>query len=322
MKAIRPTEVGGPEVMELREIPDEAPGRGEVRVRVEACGVNYIDVYHRSGQYALPMPVKLGQEGAGIVEQVGLDVRGVEAGDRVAWAGCAGSYATHVVVPADKVVPLPEGIDARLAAAVMLQGMTAHYLVRSTFPLAEGHTCLVHAAAGGVGLLLIQLAKRAGARVIGTVSTEAKAELARGAGADHVIRYTAEDFEAEARRLTGGRGVDVVYDSVGRETFEKSLGALARRGMLVLFGQSSGRVPPVDLQILNAKGSLYATRPSLGHYVATREELLGRASEVLGRVGRGELSVRIGATFPLADAAAAHRALEGRGTTGKVLLIP
>jgi NADPH2:quinone reductase len=316
------TEVGGPEVMELREMPDEAPGPREARVRIEACGVNYIDVYHRSGQYPMPLPVKLGAEGAGVVEAVGPEVTAVKVGDRVAWAAVPGSYATAVIASEDKLVPLPEGIDTRTAAAAMLQGMTAHYLAKSTFPLRAGHTCLIHAAAGGVGLLLIQIAKRAGAKVIGTVSTEAKAELALGAGADHVIRYTTQDFEPETKRLTGGRGVDVVYDSVGRETFDESLNCLAPRGMMVLFGQSSGRVPPVDLQVLSAKGSLYATRPTLATYAATRDELLARAGEVLSWVRAGELRVRIGATFPLKDAPQAHRALEGRATTGKVLLIP
>ena len=322
MKAIRSTEVGGPEVMHLCEIADEAPGRGEVRVRVEACGVNFIDVYHRTGQYPAALPLKLGLEGAGVVEQVGPEVGLVAAGDRVAWASAAGSYATHVLVPANRLVLLPTGVDAQKGAAAMLQGMTAHYLSRSTFPLRSGHTCLIHAAAGGVGLLLVQMAKRLGARVIGTVSTGAKVEPAKRAGADHLILYSKEDFDTEVERLTDGRGVDVVYDSVGKNTFEQSLACLAPRGMLVLFGQSSGRVPPLNLQVLSAKGSLYVTRPTLAHYTATRDELTERAGDVLRWIEKGELDVRIGATFPLSEAAAAHRALEARATSGKVLLIP
>jgi NADPH2:quinone reductase len=267
-------------------------------------------------------------EAAGVVEKIGAGVGDLRPGDRVAWTdrtgggGVGGSYATHVAVPAARAVKLPEGVDARLAAALMLQGMTAHYLTRSTVALRAGHTCLVHAAAGGVGLLLCQMAKMAGARVIGTVSTEEKAALAREAGADDVILYMQQDFEAETRRLTGGRGVDVVYDSVGKTTFDKSLASLAPRGMMALFGASSGPVAPFDPQLLNMKGSLFLTRPSLGHYVANREELIARASDVLSWVASGQLKVRIGATFPLRDAAAAHRALEGRATTGKVLLLP
>ncbi|WP_437941918.1 quinone oxidoreductase family protein [Sorangium sp. So ce341] len=322
MLAIRPKAAGGPEVMTLEEHPTPTPGPGEAVVRVEAAGVNFIDIYQRSGQYKIEPPIPLGLEGAGRVEAVGPAVTGVREGDEVAWAGGPGSYATHVRIPVAKLVPVPAGVGAKRAAAAMLQGMTAHYLVRSTFALGPGHTCLVHAAAGGMGLLLCQMAKRLGARVIGTVSTEEKARLAREAGADEVILYTQADVEAEARRLTGGAGVDVVYDGVGRDTFEKSLGALRPRGMLVLFGQSSGPVPAFDPQILSQKGSLFLTRPTLGHHTATREELLQRAEDVLGAIARGELTISVGATYPLAEAAEAHRALAGRATTGKVLLVP
>lgn len=322
MLAIRPKVAGGPEVMQLEEHPTPSPGPGEALVRIEAAGVNFIDIYQRSGQYKLDPPIPLGLEGSGRVEAVGPSVTEVREGDEVAWAGAPGSYATHVRIPVAKLVPVPAGVGAKRAAAAMLQGITAQYLVRSTFPLGPGHTCLVHAAAGGVGLLLCQMAKRLGARVIGTVSNEEKARLARGAGADEVILYTQADFEAEARRLTGGAGVDVVYDGVGRDTFAKSLGALRPRGMMVLFGQSSGPVSSFDPQILNQKGSLYLTRPSLAHYTATREELLQRAADVLGAIARGELTISIGATYPLAEAAEAHRALAGRATTGKVLLVP
>ncbi|WP_437682537.1 quinone oxidoreductase family protein [Sorangium sp. So ce131] len=322
MLAIRPKSAGGPEVMTLEEHPTPAPGPGEALVRVEAAGVNFIDIYQRSGQYKLDLPIPLGLEGAGRVEAVGPGVAEVREGDVVAWTGIPGSYATHVRTPVAKLVPVPEGVSAKVAAAAMLQGLTAQYLVRSTFPLGPGHTCLIHAAAGGVGLLLCQMAKRLGARVLGTVSTEEKARLAREAGADEVIQYTQADFEAEARRLTGGAGVHVVYDGVGKDTFEKSLGALRLRGTLVLFGQASGAVPALDPQILSQKGSLYLTRPSLMHYTATREELLERSADVLGAIARGELNVSIGATYPLAEAAEAHRALNGRRTTGKVLLLP
>ncbi|AUX42775.1 quinone oxidoreductase [Sorangium cellulosum] len=308
--------------MTLEEHPTPAPGPGEAVVRVEAAGVNFIDIYQRSGQYKLDLPIPLGLEGAGRVEAVGPGVAEVREGDAVAWTSGPGSYATHVRVPVAKLVPVPEGVSPKSAAAAMLQGITAQYLVRSTFPLGPGHTCLIHAAAGGVGLLLCQMAKRLGARVLGTVSTEEKARLAREAGADEVILYTQADFEAEARRLTGGAGVHVVYDGVGKDTFEKSLGALRLRGTLVLFGQASGAVPAFDPQILNQKGSLYLTRPSLVHYTTTREELLERAGDVLGAIARGELDVSVGATYPLAEAAEAHRALAGRKTTGKVLLLP
>ena len=322
MRAIRVHEFGGPEVLRWEEQATPTPEAGQARVRLEAVGVNYIDTYHRTGLYKNPLPFTLGVEGAGVVEAVGPGVSEVRVGERVAYQGVQGSYATHAIVPAARLVPLPAGLDARIGAAALLQGMTAHYLVHDTYPLKPGETALVHAAAGGVGLLLIQLAKRLGARVFGTVSTPEKARLAKEAGADEVIQYTTQDFETEVKRLTGGRGVQVVYDSVGKTTFEKSLNVLAPRGTLVLFGQASGPVPPVDLGILAGKGSLYVTRPTLGHYVATREELLRRAGDVLGWVQAGELTLRIEHTFPPARAAEAHRALEGRKTTGKVLLIP
>jgi NADPH2:quinone reductase len=322
MKAVRITEYGGPEAMRLEEVPTPAPQAGQVLARVEAVGVNYIDTYQRSGQYKVPLPYTMGVEGAGTVEAVGDGVTGVAKGARVAWTNVPGAYATHAIVPADKVVPLPPGITAQQGAAAMLQGMTGHYLAFSTFPLRSGDTCLVHAGAGGVGLLLTQMAKRAGARVLTTVSTDEKAGLSKQAGADEVIRYTQEDFKDAVRRLTDGKGVRVVYDSVGRDTFEKSLDCLAPRGLLVLFGQSSGAVAPFDAQVLSAKGSLFLTRPTLAHYTATREELLRRANEVFGWIADGSLKVRIGATFPLADAAHAHTELQSRRTTGKVLLLP
>jgi NADPH2:quinone reductase len=322
MKAIRISEHGDPEVMRLEELPTPAPGAGQVLVRVEAAGVNYIDTYQRSGQYKVPLPYVMGLEGAGVVEAVGDGVGGVDKGARVAWTNVPGAYATHAVVPADKVVPLPAAVTSQHGAAVMLQGMTAHYLARAVYPLKRGDTCLVHAGAGGVGLLLTQMAKRAGARVFTTVSTDEKARLSKDAGADEVIRYTQEDFKDAVRRLTDGQGVRVVYDSVGRDTFEKSLDCLAPRGMLALFGQSSGAVAPFDAQVLSAKGSLFLTRPTLAHYTATREELLARANEVFAWLADGSLKVRTGATLPLADAAKAHAELQARRTTGKVLLIP
>lgn len=291
-------------------------------VRVEAAGVNFIDVDHRSGAYPRELPFTLGEEGAGVIEALGPDVRDLRPGDRVAWASASGSYATHVVARAERVVSVPEGVTTRQAAAAMLQGMTADYLAHSTFPLEDGQTCLVHAAAGGVGLLLVQMAKRAGARVFGTASTDEKAALAREAGAEAVIVYAREAFDEAVRKLTAGRGVDVVYDSVGESTFEGSLKALRPRGMLVLFGQSSGRVPPVDLQVLAARGSLFVARPTLRDYIATRAELVERAERVLGAIARGELHVRIHAEYPLARAADAHRDLAARTTTGKLLLIP
>jgi NADPH2:quinone reductase len=321
MKAIRPQQVGGPEVLELREVPTPTPGSGEALVHVEAVGVNYIDVYHRTGLYPLAPPLQIGLEGAGTVERLGDGVGILKVGDRVAWSNVPGSYATHVVASVEKLLPVPAGLDTRTAAAIPLQGMTAHFLTTSVFALGASHTALVHAAAGGVGLLLVQLAKRAGAKVIGTVSTEAKAELARQTGADHVINYQTTDFPTEVKRLTGGRGVDVVYDSVGKATFDGSLDSLAPRGFMVLYGQSSGPVASVDPARL-AKGSLFLTRPSVYAYTATRAELLMRANEVFGLAASGALRVRIERTYPLADAADAHRALTGRATTGKLLLLP
>ena len=322
MKAIRITETGGPEVMRLEDLPTPEPQAGQLLVRVEAAGVNYIDIYQRSGQYKVPLPYTVGLEGAGVVEATGPGVTGIETGARVAWTNIPGAYATHALVPADKAVPLPAGISSQQGAAAMLQGMTAHYLAHSTFPLRRGDACVVHAGAGGVGLLLTQMAKRIGARVFTTVSTDEKAALSKEAGADEVIRYTSEDFREAVKRLTSGAGVRVVYDSVGRDTFEKSLDCLAPRGMLVLFGQSSGAVPPFDAQVLSAKGSLFLTRPTLGHYVATRDELLTRAKDIFAWIADGTLKMRIGATFPLAEAAKAHAELQGRRTTGKVLLLP
>jgi NADPH2:quinone reductase len=322
MKAIRVHEYGGLDVLRYEDLSTPAPGPGQALVRIEASGVNFIDVYHRTGLYKVPLPYALGMEAAGTVEAAGPEVTSVRPGDRVVYTGPPGAYAEYAAVPADRLVTLPDGVDARLAAAVFLQGLTAHYLALSTYPLRAGDTCLVHAAAGGVGLLLCQVAKRRGARVIGTVSSEAKARLAREAGADEVILYTEQDFEAETRRLTGGAGLQVVYDSVGKTTFDKGLNLLARRGMMVLYGQSSGPVPPLDLQVLNQKGSLFVTRPTLFHHVVTRDELLVRANELFGWVADGSLRVRIDHEYPLRDAAEAHRALESRRTMGKLLLLP
>lgn len=322
MQAIRVHQFGGPEALRFEELPTPEPRAGEALVRVEAIGVNFIDIYHRTGLYPNALPLGLGQEAAGVVEAVGLDAGDVRVGDRVAWKDQFGSYATHTVVPVAKLVPVPDGVSTQDAAAAMLQGMTAHYLTHSTYRLRQGDTCLVHAAAGGVGLLLCQLAKLRGARAIGTVSTEEKAQLAREAGADEVIIYTQEDFAAATKRLTGGQGVNVVYDGVGKETFDKSLDALRPRGYLVLFGQASGPVPAFDPQVLNAKGSLFLTRPSLGFYTLTREELLERASDIFGWIEAGQLRLRIGQTYPLSEAARAHQDLAGRRTTGKVLLLP
>jgi len=322
VKAVRVHQFGGPEVLSYEEVPIPEPGPGEARVKIEAVGVNFIDIYHRTGQYRGSLPITLGVEAAGVVDTVGPEVSEVRPGDRVAYAMQQGSYAEYAVVPAWKLVPLPEGLDSRQAAAVMLQGMTAHYLSHSTYPLGPGDTALIHAAAGGVGLLLVQMAKRRGARVIGTVSTEEKAHLARQVGADEVILYTQADFEAETRRLTEGKGVNVVYDSVGKATFDQSLNCLKPRGMMVLFGQSSGAVPPLDPQMLNIKGSLFLTRPLLAHYIADRAELLWRANDLFKWMAAGELSVRIDRTFPLAEAAAAQRALASRQTMGKLLLVP
>lgn len=308
--------------MRVEDVPVPQPGRGEALVKLEACGVNFIDVYKRTGLYPVPVPATLGEEGAGEVVAAGEGVTEVRAGDRVAWAGALGAYAEYAVVPAARLVPVPAAVPAREAAAVMLQGMTAHYLATSTYPLRAGDRCLVHAAAGGVGLLLVQIAKRRGALVIGTAGSDEKAALAREAGADATIVYTRQDFVAETRRLTGGAGVQVVYDSVGRTTFLPGFDALAPRGMMALFGQSSGPVEPLDPQLLNRKGSLFLTRPTLAHYTATREELLARAGDLFAWMAAGELSVRVGAELALADAAEAHRALEGRRTTGKVILRP
>lgn len=322
MQAIRVTETGGPEVLKLEDVPTPEPGPGQARIKIEATGVNFIEIYQRSGYYKMPLPFTPGSEGAGTVEAVGPDVTDVRPGDRVAWTGIAGSYATHVVGPVAQLVKLPEKLSFRDGAAAMLQGMTAHYLTHSTYALKAGDSCLVHAAAGGVGLLLCQMAKMVGARVIGTSSSEAKAKLAREHGADEMILYTEQDFEAEVKRLTDGKGVNVVYDSVGKDTFEKSLNCLQPRGYLVLFGASSGPAPSLDPQALNAKGSLFLTRPSLFHYIATREDLMQRANEVLGWIAAGKLKLRIDKTFPLAEAGKAHEALASRGTTGKLLLIP
>ena len=322
MHAICIHEHGGPEVLRYEEVSTSEPGVGEARVRVEAAGLNYIDVYHRTGLYpSTNMPFTPGMEGAGVVEAVGPGVTEVNVGDRVGYAMHQGSYTEVAIVPSAVLVPLPDSIDTQSAAAAMLQGMTAHYLTRSTYPLSTGDTALVHAAAGGVGLLLIQMAKTLGARVFGTVSTPEKAQLATEAGADEVILYTRTDFEAEVKQLTDGRGVDVVYDSVAKTTFDKSLNCLRPRGYLALFGQSSGPVPPFDLSRLS-RGSLFITRPGLGHHAANREELMGRAGDLFEWIADGTLKLRIDRTFPLQDAADAHRALEGRQTTGKVLLIP
>ncbi|MDB4876912.1 MAG: Alcohol dehydrogenase zinc-binding domain protein [Gemmatimonadetes bacterium] len=322
MKAIRIHETGGPEVLRLEELPEPTPGDGELSIDVEAIGVNFIEIYQRDGHYKLPLPLTLGTEAAGVVTALGSGVVDFKVGDRVVSQGVKGAYAERAVVPAEKAVRIPEGVSSKQAAAVFLQGLTAHYLSTSVFPLANGHRALVHAAAGGVGLLLCQMAKKRGAFIIGTASTEEKRKLAHAAGADEVIDYTTQDFAVEARRITNGAGMHVVYDSVGKTTFDKSLDSLAPRGMMALFGQSSGPVPPMDPQVLNRKGSLFLTRPTLNHYVATRDELLMRANELLGWVANGELSVRIGAEYPLGQAAEAQRALTGRKTTGKVLLIP
>jgi NADPH2:quinone reductase len=308
--------------MKLEDMPEPTPKAGEAIVKVDAAGLNYIDVYQRSGLYKLEMPLTLGLEAGGTVTAVGAGVTEVKVGDKVAYTGVPGAYAQYAAVPAARLVVLPQGVTTRQGAAAMLQGMTAHYLACTTYPLRKGDACLVHAAAGGVGLLLCQMAKMRGARVIGTVSTDEKAKLAREAGADEVILYTRQDFEAEVRRLTDGKGLQVIYDSVGKTTFEKGFNVLAPRGMMVLYGQSSGPVGPIDPGILAAKGSLFLTRPSLFAYTATREELLQRAGEVLGWIRDGKLKLRMEFEFPLKDVVEAHRALEGRKTTGKVLLIP
>jgi NADPH:quinone reductase len=322
MKAVRVHNFGGPEVLKNEEIAVPEPKAGEARVKIEAIGLNYVDIYQRTGLYPLSLPFTLGRESAGLVDATGPNVAEVKVGDRVAYAMEPGAYAEYAVVPAWKLVPVPANVDTLSAAATMLQGMTAHYLAHSTYPLNQGDTALVHAAAGGVGLLLIQVAKRRGANVIGTVGTEAKAELAKRAGADHVILYTQSDFLQEVKKITGGAGVHVVYDSVGQTTFEKSLDCLRPRGCLALFGQASGPVPPFDLGKLAAKGSLFVTRPTLLHYMSDRRELLERAGDLFNWIASGNLKLRIEKTFPLAEAAEAHRQLEGRRTTGKVILLP
>jgi NADPH2:quinone reductase len=323
MKAIRVNEHGGPEVLSYEDLPLPEPGPGEARVRLAAAGVNFIDIYQRTGLYPMETPFTLGQEGAGEVDTVGEGVEDLSVGEHVAFANVMGAYAEYIVAPVEKLVPFNVTlVEARLAAAATLQGMTAHYLTHSTFPLQEGQTALVHAAAGGVGLLLCQMAKMRGVTVIGTAGSEEKARLAKGVGADEVIVYTEQDFVEETRRLTGGEGVHVVYDGVGQATFDGSLDCLRPRGYMVLFGASSGPVPPLDLQILNQKGGLFVTRPSLAHYTATREELLWRAESVIFWIGNSTLDVRIGGTYSLSDAAQAHRDLEGRTTTGKLILIP
>lgn len=321
MQAIRVEEHGGPEVLRLRDVPDPRPDDGEALVRVDAAGLNFIDVHHRTGRYDVELPTGIGLEGAGVVEAVGAGVSDLTEGDRVAWSGQLGSYAQLHAVRADAVVRVPDDVDLRVAAAVMLQGMTAHYLITSTFPLAAEHTALVHAGAGGVGLLLLQLASHVGARVLTTVSTDEKAELARAAGADEVIRYTEVDFADEVLRLAPD-GVDVVYDSVGRATFDGSLRCLRRRGFMVLFGQSSGAVDPVDPRRLASGGSLFLTRPMLAHHTATPDELRRRAGALFDLIGQGQLDVRIDQVMPLARAADAHRYIEARRTRGKVVLVP
>lgn len=320
MKAIRVERPGGPEVLTLQDVPLPEPGPGQARVRIHRIGVNYIDIYHRTGLYPLDLPFTPGSEAAGVVDAVGEGVTEVKVGDRVAYAMHRGSYAEYAIVPAWILAPIPDEISFETAAAVMLQGLTAHYLTHSTFPIQPGHKVLVHAAAGGVGLLLVQMAKARGATVFGTVSTQAKAELAKAAGADEVILYTQEDFAEAIQTMTGGEGLDCVYDSVGKDTFEKSLKCLRPRGYLVLFGQSSGPVPPVDLQILNSHGSLYVTRPSLAHYILDREELLQRTNDLFTWIKEKRLDVRIDSTFPLAQAAEAHKRLESRASSGKILL--
>ena len=322
MKAIRVHAPGGPEALRYEDVPEPTPQAGQAVVKIEAAGINYLDIYQRSGQYKGEMPLTLGMEGSGTVTAVGPNVSEVKVGAKVAYTGIQGAYAEYHAVPAARLIVLPQGLTTKQGAAMMLQGMTAHYLATSTYPLKPGDTCLVHAAAGGVGLLLCQIAKMRGARVLGTVSTDEKAKLAREAGADEVILYTRQDFEAEVKRLTDGKGLQVVYDSVGKTTFDKGFNCLAPRGMMVLYGQSSGPTGPFDLQTLNAKGSLFVTRPSLNHHVVTRPELLQRAGELGDWIKSGKLRLRTEFEFALKDAAEAHRALEGRKTTGKVLLIP
>jgi NADPH:quinone reductase len=322
MKAIRIHQYGGPEVLSFEEGVSLEPGEGKATVKIRAIGVNYIDIYHRTGLYKVALPFSPGMEAAGIVESIGAGVSDLKPGDRVGYAMALGSYAETALVPSWQLVKLPEEVSFESAAAGLLQGMTAHYLTQTIYPVQKGDTVLLHAAAGGAGLLIAQMARQRGARVIGTISNREKASLAQDSGADDVIIYTEIDFESEVKRLTDGKGVQVVYDSVGKTTFEKSLNCLRPRGMMVLFGQSSGVVPPLDPGILASKGSLFLTRPSLGHYTLTREELLWRAGDVLNWTSSGKLKIRIDKTFPLAQAAAAHQYLESRRSTGKLLLIP
>jgi NADPH2:quinone reductase len=322
MQAIQVQKSGAPEVLTLVDIPVPKPKPNEVVVKVSAAGVNFIDVYFREGRYSMPLPFVNGQEACGIVSDVGSDVKSLKPGDRIAYSGVLGSYAQYAAVPADRAVRVPEGITDQQAAAAMLQGMTAHYLINSAYPLKKGETALIHAAAGGVGLLLVQMARSIGARVIGTAGSDEKAKLAREAGADEMILYDRQDFEVEAKRITEGKGVHVIYDGVGKSTFEKDLNILRPRGYLVLFGASSGPVPPFDVDKLRQKGSLFLTRPSLGQYIATREELEQRATDVLGMLSAGKLKLRIEHVYKLNEAQQAHRDLEGRKTTGKLLLIP
>ncbi len=322
MKAIQIQKFGGPEVLTLADLDIPKPKPGEAVVQIKAAGVNYIDVYFREGRYPVTPPFVNGQEAAGVVTEVGSEVRGMKTGDRVAYTGVIGGYAEYAAVPANRLVKIPEKLDFRQAAAAMLQGMTAHYLCHTTYPLKRGDIALVHSAAGGVGLLLVQMAKNLGARVIGTVSTEEKAALAREAGASDTILYTQQDFEAETKRLTDGKGVHVIYDGVGKDTFEKGLNSLRPRGCLVYYGASSGPVPLFDLNKLGPKGSLYVTRPTLVHHIASREDLEQRSSDVFATIVSGDLKLRIEHSYPLAQAAQAHRDLEGRKTTGKLVLIP
>jgi NADPH:quinone reductase len=321
MKAIQITQAGGAEVLQVAELPIPQPKPNEALVKIAASGVNFIDIYQREGRYKVALPFVLGQEGAGVVTAVGAEATSVKRGDRVAWTGILGTYAEYAAVPADRLVPIPQGVTDQQAAAAMLQGMTAHYLTHDTFPLKRGQTALIHAAAGGVGLLLVQMAHNIGARVIGTVSTDEKALLARQAGANEIILYTKSDFEVETKRITANKGVDVVYDGVGKTTFEKGLNVLRLRGYMVLFGGSSGAVPPFDLIQLSTKGSLFLTRPTLGHYTVTTEELRARSGAVFTMIAEGKLKLRIEHTYKLEEAQQAHRDLEGRKTTGKLLLV-
>ena len=323
MQVVRIQQQGGPEVMRVEEVPTPEPGEGQVRVRVAAAGVNFIDIYHRSGQYKVVLPFVVGVEGAGVVDAAGQDVTEFKVGDAVAWAGVPGSYATHVLAPADRLVPVPRGLDLHKAAAVMLQGMTAHYLTHSTFPLGSEHRCLIHAAAGGVGQLFCQMARMRGAALIlGTAGSPEKAQLARDAGADEVILYREQDFLPETRRMTNGAGLDVVYDSVGKDTFMRSLAALKIRGTLVLFGASSGAVPPFDVNELQNHGSAFLTRPTLGHYTSTRDELLWRSGDLFKWIDSGQLKVRVESVYKLTEAAQAQIDLASRNTAGKLLLEP